>query len=279
MNQDKTRELFSEYREGTLNASLMAAVQSSLASDETLRQEYAEFDHVLSSLEQSSDEKYDVPFDLHDRIMARIDKSIFEERRKTKANWFSGWRLGTIGAVAAIGLVATFVSINSSNNGSTSTASTLGVPSNPGLSLVNKEGQLIVKHPSANGRSVLVKDEASGKLVKRFDLKGRSLESPQENGSDSAVLLRIEAVDANESNSYLVAVPGKKVNTNLTGKGTISDLAKVLADTYREPVEVAVSDTSVQVGWVLEPVEATHARASQGKFSVERRRGLLHLVD
>lgn len=279
MNQDKARELFSEYREGTLTESLRAAVDSALASDSVLKQEYVEFDRVLSGLEQTSGENFEVPFDLHDRIMARIDKSIFEERRKAKSGWFSGWRLGAIGAVAAVGLVATLVSINSGGNTDVSTGESISMPRKAGLTLVNKEGQLIVRHPAAQGKSILVKDETTGKLVQMFELKGEKLESPQENTGDVAAILRIEAVDGSESTSYLVAVPGKKANTALSGSGTMGDLAKNLADTYREPVEIAVTDMSTPVGWTFEAGEATHARASQGKFSVERRRGLLYLVD
>ena len=274
MNPDKARELFSEYREGILDGALKTSFETALSANPALKKEYREFDGLLSEFEQSRYVEIEAPFDLHDKIMARIDKNLFEERRNAKTNWFSGRRLGLLSGVAAIAIIGTIVSIKSTGN-ETSTGDFLSGTNASGLGLSTKDGKLIVKHGASSDSSVLVKDESTGKLVQRFELNGKSLESPQENKGDAAVLLRIES----NTDTFLVAIPGRRANVEFEGTGTAKDLAKIAADTYREPVQLGIKDSTVELKWKLDATDPTLSRQVSGKFSFERRFGMLYLAD
>lgn len=274
MNSEKARELFSDYREGSISTSLKASFESCLASDLELKREYVQFDELLTEFEKTRDEVVEVPFDLHDKIMARIDKSLFEERRKAKVGFFGGRRLWFAGGIAAVAIVGTVLSlkggaVNESNSGLISTQAPVG------LSLATEDGKLHVRHGLATGTSVLVKDESTGKLVKKFDLEGKSLDSFQENSGSEAVLLRIES----NSESLVVAVPSHTRKTVLEGRGSVKELAKAVADTFLEPVQVGSLDLDMQIAWVLDADDPLKSKATAGRFSLERRKGMLYLTD
>lgn len=278
MNAEKARELFSDHREGTLNENLRESFEAALRADSSLSREYSQFCELIGELEGSKSKIVEVPFDLHEKIMASVDKSLFEERRKAKTGWLSGWRLTFVGAAAILVVIGTVSSINNAGAG-TATSDFVSVDGSPGLTLGLKDGMLYVRHGSAEGASVLVKDDATGTLVKRFDLNGNRLDSPLSNDGQRAVLLRVESSIGEAGTMIVVALPGKSGFNNLRGSGSVRDLAKAVANTYREPVQVGAKDPDARVGWSLDTSDATRSKASEGAFTIERRKGLLYLAD
>lgn len=273
MNGDKARELFSEYRERTLSATLKASLEQALRSDSSLASDYREFDNLLASLEASHHETYEIPFDLHDKIMARVDKSVFETKRNAKTSWFSGWRLALTSGLAVLVVAGTVISLNSPSSGP-SMAGVGIVNSTKGMELVGKDGSVNLTHGASN-TVIVVKDDTTGDLVKRFDLAGKSLNSPLSNDRDTAVVLSIQS----DTESNLLVLPGKVRSTVLAGKGTIKDLAKALSDATGQPVRIEVKDTSVTAGWMIDAEDPSRTQVTDGAFSVDKRNGLLYLTD
>ncbi len=273
MKAEKARELFSEYRDGTLSPSLRTALETALGSDTRLSTEYKEFDELLGTLELEGQRSIDAPFDLHERIMARIDRSVLDRKHRQPAGWLSGWRLAFAGGLFVLVVGSTVVSIVS-NNAKQAITPMIPVSQESRLSLRAKDGVARIQHGPAN-IIVDVKDVETGQLVKRFDLRGRSLDSALSNDQDMAVLLDIES----GSDSVLIAVPGKLGSASLEGKGTLRDLAKAAADRFREPVAMKVSDAGAPVSWTLNPADPAHSKAVEGHFSFDRMDGLLYLGD
>lgn len=273
MNGDKAREMFSEYREGTLSASLTASLEQAMASDSHLASDYREFESLLKEFESSQDFEYEVPFDLHDRIMAKVDKSVFETKRNARPSWISGWRLALVGGVACLTVLGVLYTVKGPSDGP-STAGVALSNSTKGLEIVAIGNEIRLTHGPAR-TVIVVKDDLTGDLAKRFDLEGKSLNSPLSNDRPHAVLLSIQS----DTESSLLAVPGSERTTELTGKGTIKDLARAIADTSGQAVRVEVKDPMQQVAWSIDVNELPRSKAVDGSFSVEQRNGLVYLTD
>jgi hypothetical protein len=278
MNPEKARGLFSEYREGTLSPTLREAVETALGGDPGLSQEYKSFCELLDELEGTRSRTVEAPYDLHERIMARVDKSVFENQRQAKTGWLSGWRLALVGAVATLVVVGSLKSMNNVGQGP-DTGSVITTDGEQGLRLSTKDGSLYVQHGAAQGASVLVKEFETEKLVERFDLNGKRLDSLLNNDGDSAVLLKVESSTGSEGTVIVVAVPGQRAHTELKGKGTCAAMAIAAAETFREPVLVEIKDVQASVDWTFDTSDATRSKTVAGQVRFERRSGLLYLVD
>lgn len=273
MNGDKAREMFSEYREGTLSASLRASLEQAMKSDSSLASDYSEFESLLQGLESTKDVTYEVPFDLHDKIMARVDKNLFEAKRNARPNWFSGWRLALVAGVAGVTIIGTVMSLKGPATGTAESgiASVNGVK---GMEIVAKGNEVRLTHGPAS-TVIVVKDDANGDLAQRFDLAGKSLDSPLTNDRPWAVLLLIQS----DSESSLLALPGSVRSTTLAGRGTLKDLAKAIADTSGQAVQLESKDPNAPASWVLDASDPSRSQATEGSFNIELRKGLVYLTD
>lgn len=272
MNAEKARELFSEYREGSLSPALRSTLEQAMASDASVRRDYDQFDALLNDLESAATVEAELPFDLHDRIMARVDKSVFDAKRTRKASWFSTYRTVLVGGVACLALVTAVVSIQNRAGGPSTAGLSQGASSTLNLAVEGKD--LRVRHEKASS-ALVINDDASGQVVERFDLAKGPVDAPLTNSGDSAIVLRIESGDE----SVLIAVPGSGRIGPVDGQGSVKDLARAIADRYKEPVRIFSSDPTQEVAWSLGTTNPQETKAVKGSFSVERRSGLLSLVD
>lgn len=71
--RDRLRDLYSEYREGTLDARLRANVEARLHADPALREDYAAFDAACAGLGEFADERIEAPDFLSARIFDRME--------------------------------------------------------------------------------------------------------------------------------------------------------------------------------------------------------------
>lgn len=281
MNPDKARELFSEYREGSLSPSLRAAFETVLKSDGELQSEYKQFDEILKDFEGQSAQTVEVPFDLHDKIIARLDKSIFEQRRNAKANWFSGWRLSFAGGLAAVAIIATLFSIKNNNSDRAISGSDFSQGDQQTTFSVS-DGELAIKHGKGSG-SVVVKNYESGMLIHKYDLESGAIDAKQVNSSANPVLLRVETDSGSKLEVVVIAIPGTEKATTTNGKSNALDFGKAVSAATGEPVRINVTDLSREFDWKIDPVEPTgqfgDPKSGGFQVTIERRQGMLTVND
>src|SRR5688500_10784952 len=99
MNASKAREFFSSYFEGTLDAGLRQAFERRLHTDAEIQAEYRAFERTMGQLSTLKDLEVEVPFDLHERISARVDLHIFEAKRAKGSPWIAMWKPLLIGGL------------------------------------------------------------------------------------------------------------------------------------------------------------------------------------
>ena len=103
MNQEKAKELFSPYYEGTLEPGLAQALGQSLSKDAHLRAEFEQFERTYDELRALKFEVIDIPEDLAEKISTRIDRQIYEQKRTVQPTWVGWLRNVSIAAVAGPG--------------------------------------------------------------------------------------------------------------------------------------------------------------------------------
>lgn len=119
MTTDKAREFFSSYYEGTLEDGLRLSLDQALREDADLREEYDLFSQTMKELDTLGEFEAPAPFDLHDRIVARLE----EAEQKKVVPMLTVWRNVAIGLVAASLIFGAIFSIKA-RSGASSTAST-----------------------------------------------------------------------------------------------------------------------------------------------------------
>lgn len=281
MNNDKAREFFSSYFEGTLEPGLRQSLDRQFASNHDLRAEYNLFENTLSELSNMKMEEIRIPSDLHEIISARLDRHIYEQKRKTSTGISALWRnlsLGAIGLAAIVGAIYSIPHLG----GKISAAGIVGAG----------EVQKAVVSPNrlefrAQANSVLVEItpstdhilsiDSEGKVLQRILAKsGEQSTTPLVNPQANAALMEI--IVQGESLHHLVALPGTVANTDRVGQGDLSTFAKAFAGYYRCPVVIDVADTKQTVHWTFlakEPVKAAIDALVDSHLSIEQRDGKL----
>ena len=278
MNQDKAREFFSAFYEGTLEAGLRQQLEARFRADAHLKADYAAFVETIESLDNLRFEEIEVPLFLNDRIATRLEQD--EAKRKTPllawTNWFRG--LGYSG-LAAAALIAAFVAIRT-EGGSTATASLIPGASAVSTSPANRlsfaaEGSKVVVSYRAEGTRSVVVSAANGRRLQVFPLStGGQLRTPLSNDHSAPALLRVNAA-GDPAGSALVALPGSEKQAAAAGTGSLQDLAAALAGRYGVPVVVR-GDVEQKVTWTLDvasPLRAAEAAVTGTHASVDQRDG------
>ena len=103
MNQEKARELFSDYYEGSLDGGLRQSLEMNLRNDASLREDYTAFVETMEGLDALRSEEIEIPIYLSDRIATRLES--VQSRQKfglpVWTNWLRGLAVGAV-AIAAI---------------------------------------------------------------------------------------------------------------------------------------------------------------------------------
>ncbi len=273
MTDERAKELFSEYREGTLSAPLTASLEQKFQSNPELKAEYVSFSEVLKALDGEQVYSVDLPHDLHDRIMAKVDKSIWDAKQNQKSSWWSSWRLILVGGMACLAIFGTVNSLKNTQNHAAVESGLGSVQSESNmfdLTLVDGKVHLIMP----NSKMVLVvKNDQTGDLVDRFDLKGKSLNSPLLNNQESSVLLSIQS----DNQVSFVSLPGSIRSSETKGKGTLKDLAVAISNLTGKPACFESTDLTSNFDWTLDVNEISRSKINQGELSIDIRRGIIHL--
>lgn len=252
MNSDKAREFFSSYYEGTIEKGLKQAFERQLSVDAQIQAEYQAFEKTMKQLDDLKVEIPEPEYDLHDRIMARLDRHLLDEKKKP-APWF-GARLRNLITIGAMSLVLIGAAISIRIKGPTFWSGLFGT--NEGfsdqLSITVRDEKPTLVFCTAEKKTVTVSLASSGKVLSTTKMDGRGLaagqtmRSPLNYQAESTTLLKV-SVQGDRNPTY-IALPGSLRDTKATGNGNISDLALAISNYYHIVVVIA-TDTETRVEW------------------------------
>lgn len=270
MNRDKARDFFSAYADGTLDEGLKASLERSLQNDRELREEYESFRQIWDELHGLRFVTPDIPDNLHDRIRFRLEDHVEEVRQRSTPTWLVYLRNTAVAGLAAAALA--FAAIGITQGGPTATAGFSGNLNQ--LEARTADDGLWVSYHSSEARTLIVKDGLSGEELKRSQVQGRRWERLLKNDRPEAALFQVTALG--DPTEMLVAVPGRRVQRERTGQGTLRQLARSVSDVYRIPVVIRGAVGDRQLKWTLDgsdPQASVVKTLGNTEYSVELRNG------
>lgn len=266
MNANRAREYFSAYYEGELEGGLRQSFEASLASDDVLRADYASFCEAMGALQSLAEEPLVAePSDLHDRIMARFDHHVWEEKRSAKSVWWGDWKLALFGGLSVVALAAAMFSIGT--GGGATGASTAGIvnveQASATVSAAVRDGQPSVRAFLPRGTKLVARRYSTANELWSEVGEGGTVEMPLTNESATAERLEILiSRDGGElKREFVMVLPGSAQGEAGTGEGTVIELASAMADLYRTPIVLRVSDPGRAVRWQFDAGWDFSARA------------------
>ena len=278
MNNDKARDFFSAYYEGTLEAGLKQSFEARLSTDALIQADYAAFVETVQELNTLKDEEIEIPIFLSDRIATRL------EQVQPKSRFgFPAW-LGVLRGLAFAGLATAaivFALPLVQGNHDVSNAGAISTSASVNQVRFKFDGTKVVLNYSASGtKTIVVSSPVTGKEMKRIQLENNRLESPLENSLAKAVVFKVESLG--DEGGRLIAIPGSVPEKAKPGEGTVQDLAVALAGHYRVPVVIDSGVASKQISWNFGSADAraaaSQAVGSEG-FSVDQKQdGLVEIL-
>lgn len=285
MTNEKAREYFSAYSEGTLDAGLAQSFEAKLQADQTLRAEYEQFEATLKELESLRFEQIEVPFDLNDRVSAAVDKSIYDKKRTAQPGWALWLRNIAFAGLAAGAVFGAYLSINSGLGQGAQSVGNLGplVPTTKTIEQVEfsktpKGVSLEYKPTEKHTVSIRGGDAGEQKFETGKELWLHELKNSQ---PDSALF---EVNVQGEVPATIVIVPGTTRNEIEVSQGTVAVLAQEISDKFGVPVVLKTSKAQVEISWTsLDSSDAlrTSEMALQNLNGVmaDMREGILYIGD
>ena len=273
MNSGKAREYFSDYYENTLDPGLKKGFESALAQNPDLKHEWIEFEATLSSLESLREMEIEIPYDLHDKIVARIDHSVWEKKQTPRTSWFTGWwRSLSMGAVACAVAVASLIAIGN-RQGSSGYAA--GIVGSSAESLVARmEGGKFQFMAAQNGEAELVvRDVIAGKELERIPFDHQRVICPVTSNDPAG---RVISAELKGTSKIIVALPASGEHNVTSGK--VSDFAMALAAKLGKPVILERVDLSQTASWTMESSAGKFKLQSVLDLELETRNGMYFLV-
>ncbi len=273
MNPEKAREYFSSHYEGTLERGLASALERKLQADTRVREEYEAFCNTMSSLESLRNPVPDPTFDLHERIASRLDRHVWEQKRKQGPAFLAFWRGLALGGLAAVAIVGTILQMRS--RGDLNEAAMFGTFTPGQVQLASDGNELVLAYRSSGPDQITFRDE-TGLILESKQLNRQTIRSPLTNRFESASIVEIKLESA--SDPTYVAIPGSARTDRSTGKGTLRELALAFADHYRTPVALRCETLDVPVTWTFESADGfagMRKALDPVQFTVEKRQGVL----
>lgn len=282
MNANKAREFFSSYFDGTLEPGLRQSFERRLETDAIVQAEYKAFERTMGALDAMREIEVDVPTDLNERIQARLDKHIYDQRQSDRPALF-GWWKGL--AVAGIGALAIFGAVQSLNqpNG---TAAVGSLGSSPATVEVPMKVELVDGKPTlyfrpTGKRTVVIRDAIDNTVRQSVDLDSNMLRSTLTNSGSQASLTSVDPGDG--SNPLVVAIPGTDAKPRKSGQGTIQEFVLAMADHYSITVTLETSSLDRTVVWSFDtsdPIADATKALQDAKFSIaERNSGVISIQE
>jgi hypothetical protein len=283
MNNDKAREFFSSYFEGTLDFGLVQQFEQKLRADADLMADYAAFVETMNELDAMRYEEIEVPQYLSDRIATRVEQ-VAEKSRVGVPAWMVWFRGLSLGAAATAAVAFAFIGLsNLQTDGPVATGSVVGggTMNADHLNFQYKDGKVQLQYKPTSNKTVIVSSGVNGKELERFNLDGSTLDSALENTQASTALFDVQVQGSNEKAT--IAIPGTAIASDQTpNTGGLKEFAAALAEQFRVPVLLEVQDTGKAVSWER---TGDNARAEATKvlgdgYSVDvRPSGMLVIMD
>jgi hypothetical protein len=271
MNNGKARDYFSAFYEGSLDRGLQQAFELRLKEDAQLQAEYRAFERTMKELEGLSAVEIEPPADLHERISARLDRHIYEQKRQATPAFAGWWKSLLVGTAAAAGFFFAVVKLNTGDAPQVNTAGLL--PTGPAKLQITPSGKdVLLSYPSGDTSTIVIRD-GQGAEIQRFQIKDHEMKNkPLKNEGDAAQLVQVEI---NQDLKTYIALPGKVVSKERSGSGSLGDLAKGLAGFYSVPVVLEVKSLSDNINWDFtqtDPLAAAHDAVRSANLKVEQRK-------
>lgn len=258
MNATKARDFFSAYYEGELGGGIKEAFERALLDDPDLKAEYEEFCATMRLLEEPTPE-VEIPVDLHEKIMARLDLQAWEEKQNQKVSIWGQWRLALIGGIAVVAVIATVVSLNN-RSGENSIATPVPIPGQVKpvaeyVDLVADGKTLSISIRNGKNATYSLRDIADNAELGTIDVVGGKVMQALQIESQTARAYGI--YDNRNSEKLVIALPGSQQGEELKGSGNVLDLAVAIAGTFRTPIIVRAKDRDKQYSWDFDKSDDT----------------------
>jgi hypothetical protein len=259
MNLGKAKDYFSSYYEGSLDRGLKQSFEARLSEDAQLQAEYRAFERTMKDLEAFGTVEIEPPEDLHERIAARLDRAVWEQKRqKSPAILLSWWKGLVVGGVAVAGIFVAIFGMNGFHVKNANEAGLVGgqpvVAEQFSFSAADKLVKL--SYPSVNHRVILIRD-GQDQVLERLELNSQGIiDKVLKNNADTAQLLSVQAEDLSSPKTY-IALPGKLEDSTSVGKGSVKEMALALAAHYGKPVILDAKDAAdKQTSWSFTAADA-----------------------
>lgn len=246
MNLNKAREYYSAYFEGSLERGLRENFERALREEGQVQAEYRAFERTMRHLEAMKTVEVDTPDDLHDRIMARIDRHAWEAKQGAKPGAFAWWKVAVFVGAGALVIA---LSVMQGAKQPVNEAGPLSMPNTARMDVQAIDGGVVLTHPTVHDRTIVIRD-AKGDELESIHLRNQRMSAkPLTNQSASAKLI---SVDIDGASTFIV-LPGIDKDLRSTGKGNLKDMALEIANACGVPVVLAVKDPEASVTWKLDP--------------------------
>lgn len=283
MTNEKAREYFSAYSEGTLDAGLAQSFEAKLNADSNLRAEYEQFELTLKELEALRYEEIEVPFDLNERISAAVDKSIYDKKQSAQPGWSVWLRNLAFGALAAAAVYGAYVSINMGK-----TSGPVISPVVPGANRQAGPTEEIEFRKSSNGiqmryqpsakHTVIIRGASEGEETVEVDRNGWLNELKNEQPDSAMFVVEIKG----EAPPMVVIVPGTQRKVSDSGMGSVTEMAQALADQFGVPIILRSEKAESELSWNFgsnDAHKATEEALRGQQFMTDMREGILFIGD
>lgn len=281
MNANKAREFFSAYYEGLMDPGLRQSFERRLNTDASVQAEYRAFERTMGQLDVMRDVEVEIPFDLSERINARLDLHVHEQTRNAKPAMFAWWKGLAVAGIGALAIFGAFQSLQNTGGDVLTGGAVTGTAAEVPMRVEMVDGEPVLMYRPTSKRTLVIRDAIEGTERERIDLDNRLLRSPLRNTSETANLISIDPGDG--SMPMLVAIPGTSPTPVTAGQGTIQEFVLALADHYRIPVTLTTTNPERTVVWKFESTDvmADATKALQDtRFAVEMRQaGILTITE
>lgn len=278
MTKAKARDLFSSYKEGSLDAGLAAALERAFEGDPDLRSEYEQFCALWVGLDSLRDESIPVPENLNRIIHERMEASE-ATAKKPLWRWQPLAALG-LGAAAIAAFLLIFQPGQAPGVDPIGADLTTGVQADRSLRLDIIDDQLYLLAGQGVLEAIEITQDGLAEPAANLDVSGRELRTPLNNSSELPQVLRVKGLPS--AKQIVIALPGQSSQPVSQTEGTVKDLALAIAQSFRMPVEIR-ADEAKEASWGW-PVGATQsdvsALLSEDELTLESlESGLLVLSD
>jgi hypothetical protein len=261
MNIEKAREHFSAYFEGSMDRGLRQSFERELSQDAQLAAEYRAFEQTMTEVGLLPNIEIEVPDDLHEQIMRRVDLAAWEQERKAPAagwlSWFRPLLIGT--AVLAIAGLAVLQMNNRGTNAAMEANVIPNVTPVAQASLTVNRTETGVRLSYGKAGTVVIRNQ-KGEILESLKLDANAPKA-----INTQTQTQVVSVALDNQRPVWIAIPGSEKSVLDANQGSLKELANALAGHYQVPVVLSVDDADQAVTWQpgADQITESAARATE----------------